>query len=182
MFFLPSNWRKCSWGIWMWKRSKGPDQSGSLTFHVFCRFFPLKFVKFDVLRVWDVWRVSPHCEWKQWCLHRKKLMKPGRNLHITDKYQSCSSSLAFHSISLALPRCLVERRLVMKDTELIKNVLDFFLPHLFHMYNAQLSCYEPAFVQHICEFYECCLCLYTDAATYTPSTRWHHLPHPDIKQ
>lgn len=36
-------------------------------------------------------RLSPHCEQKQWCLHTKKLMKPGRNLHLTDKYQSCSS-------------------------------------------------------------------------------------------
>lgn len=50
----------------------------------------------------QVRRVSSHCERKQWRLHSKKLMKPGGNLHITDKHQSCSSSLALSSICLSL--------------------------------------------------------------------------------
>lgn len=55
MFFLPSKGSvrimQRRYSPRTWQRSKGPDQAASLIFHVLCRFFPLKFVKFDMQRV-----------------------------------------------------------------------------------------------------------------------------------
>lgn len=92
----------------MWERSKGPGQSARLTFRLFWRFLPLKFVKFDMQQVNMGDMFPPHCEWKQWCLHTKELMKPGRNLSVTDKYQGRSSESVFRSIPLSFS--------LMKDT------------------------------------------------------------------
>ena len=72
------------------------DQRGqsSLAFLVFFHHFPLKFVTFDMLRV-------SICDVETAVFAYPKLTKPRRNLHITDKYQRCTSQLASHLITSA---------------------------------------------------------------------------------